>query len=96
MAAGGNMFLKTCPQNTVVGLVPSGNPFVTTLNSELTALNYTVVEFASDTDLTNRVRSFDYGVSLAKFCFAVTINEATMGGSYTYKLHFNESAQGST
>lgn len=96
MAAGGSMFLKTCPQNTVVGLVPSGNPFVASLNSKLTALNYTVVEFASDTDITNRVRSFDYGVTLPKFCFAVTISSATMGGAYTYKLHFNESAQGNT
>lgn len=31
-----------------------------------------------------------------KFCFGVTIAEATVGGSYKYRLHFNESIQGST
>lgn len=95
-AAGGSMFLKTCPAGTVVGLAPSGNAFVSTLNSKLAALGYTVEQFASDADITSRVRSFDYGVATGKFCFAVTVSEATLGGSYKYKLHFNESAMGNT
>lgn len=80
----------------IVGLAPSGNPFVSTLNSKLTALGYTVEEFASDASIYNRVRSFDYGVNIGKFCFAVTINEATAGGNYNYKLHFNQSIRGTT
>ena len=39
--AGGNTFLKTCPNGTVVALAPSGDAFVSTLNSKLTTLGYT-------------------------------------------------------
>ena len=38
--AGGNTFLKICPNSTIVGLAPSGDAFVSTLNSKLTALGY--------------------------------------------------------
>lgn len=41
-AAGGITFLKSCPASTVVGLSPSGNPFVSTLSSKLTALGYII------------------------------------------------------
>lgn len=81
--------MRNCTSGTIVGLAPSGNAFVSTINSKLTALGYTTELFSSDADITSRVRSFDYGVATGKFCFAITINEATPGGSYTYKLHFN-------
>jgi hypothetical protein len=75
----------------IVGLAPIGNPLVTTLNSRLTALGYTVEEFANDLAIASRVRSFEYGLTLGKFCFGVTFAEATAGGAYRYKLHFNQS-----
>lgn len=62
-----------CRPGMIVGLAPAANPFVSTLNSKLTALGYTVEEFASDSAITSRVRSFEYGVTQGKFCFAVTI-----------------------
>jgi hypothetical protein len=56
----------------IVGIAPTGNPMVTTLNSKLTALGYTVEEFANDLAIASRVRSFEYGVTFGKFCFGVT------------------------
>ena len=41
-AASGSVFLKNCTSGTVVGLIPTGNSFVTTLNAKLTAMGYTV------------------------------------------------------
>lgn len=41
-AASGSLFLKNCTAGTIVGLVPSGNSFVSTLNTKFTALGYTV------------------------------------------------------
>jgi hypothetical protein len=80
----------------IVGLAPTGNPLVTTLNSRLTDLGYTVEEFANDLAIASRVRSFEYGVTFGKFCFGVTVAEATAGGAYRYKLHFNQSIRGTT
>ncbi len=85
-----------CRPGMVVGLAPSGNSMVTTLNSKLSALGYTVLEFSSDAAIADRVRSTGYGVTYGKFCFGVTFAETTAGSAYRYKLHFNESIQGNT
>jgi hypothetical protein len=82
-------FLKNCSSGTIVGLAPSGNLFMATLNSKLTALGYITEQFASDADINSRVRSSGYGVQNGKFCFAITISQATEGGAYVYKLRFN-------
>jgi hypothetical protein len=47
-AASGSAYLKNCSTGTVVGLIPSGDPFVNTLNTKLSALGYTTVLMASD------------------------------------------------
>lgn len=80
----------------IVGLAPIGNSMVSTLNTKLTELGYTVQEFSTDVAIAERVRSTGYGVTSGKFCFGVTFAENTAGGAYRYKLHFNQSIQGNT
>lgn len=82
--------MKLCPPGTVVGVAPSsGIPFVATMNSQLNTLGYTTELFATDNDINTRVRSPGYGVQFPRFCFAISINQATLGGGYEYKLRFN-------
>ena len=90
-AEGGRSFLKNCSNTTIVGLSPTGNSLVNTLNTQFLANGYTTQIFSSDTDINNYVRSLAYGVSQSKFCFAVSVVESTAGGAYTYKLRFNDS-----
>jgi hypothetical protein len=66
--------LKNCTAGTIVGLAPTGNPFVSTLNTKLTALGYTTELFASDTAINDRVRSDGYGSDYGKFCFGISIS----------------------
>lgn len=78
-----------CRPGMVVGLSPSGNTLVSTLNTQLAGLGYTTEIFASESAITSRVRSPEYGSSLPKLCFGITVDQAAIGGAYSYRLHFN-------
>ena len=59
------------------------------LQTALIANGETVEIFDSDADIDARIRSIQYGVGFDKFCFAITVDDSTFGGDYTYRLRFN-------
>lgn len=59
-------------------------------------MGYTTVLFGSDSQIDSTIRDIEYGYTIPKFCFAVSFDQATLGGSYQYRLRFNISSASST
>ena len=71
-----------------MGLVPTGNALVTRLNTMVTGLGYTTVQYATESAMEDHIRAEGYATSTDKICFAVVVDSSS-GGNYDYKLRFN-------
>ena len=78
---------RSCEDGEVVVLAPTGDAMVNTLKTNLEALDYTVATYASNDEIDELVRDFDYGDTIPYICFGVTFENS--GSNYKYHLRFN-------
>ena len=72
----------------MVGLMPTGDPLVTALDTMITGYGYTTQLYATEADFEAFIRSTTYETG-TKLCFGIAVLSSTLGGNYQYKLRFN-------